>query len=141
MIKSVLSVLGASALTAALALFGADPTPEKPVTQVNPTIASSVNPDVASGNNHGFLIVCNNNPQKFIVLDNDGNWTPDVREAVIKLKIADDASMECVSFVGLIEPSNPKRVSWHLLEMKSVSDEEFQQMIDGLQADRGFLKK
>lgn len=88
-----------------------------------------------------FLIICDTDPGKFIVLDDAGLWLPDVKSADVIINIGNPATIRCTMYAGLIKPTNPLVRSFMLVQIQSVPLTDFQKMIDGLQRDAAFVKK
>lgn len=88
-----------------------------------------------------FLIVCDSDPTKIIVLDNSGKWMNNVKAANVSMKLGQPTSLECIMWDGPFKPSNPSCLTWELLQLQSMSAVEFQKMTDGLQSDPLFIKK
>lgn len=86
-----------------------------------------------------FLIICDINPSKIIVLDDAGKWMHRVRET--EIKIDGNAIMKCTMYEGHYRPSSPEVKSWKLAQIKAVSETEFQAMINNLQNDPEAVRK
>lgn len=92
-------------------------------------------------NNNVLLIVCDAEPSKFILLDSDGKWLSSVREAKINYTLLAQPTIDCVMYDGPFKPSKPKTKTWNIIELKSVSSEEFYGYVDSLQDDPLAIKK
>lgn len=88
-----------------------------------------------------FLIVCDANPDKIIVLNGQGKWIPTVKEAMIKFQTGIKPKITCMMYSGFYKPTNPEVKVWQIAQLKSVTPVEFQQMIDSLQKDPESIKK
>ncbi len=98
-------------------------------------------PVVAPQNQLVFLIFTNDKPENIIVLDSTGKWMPDVRSVTINMSLGQPPACECVMWSGPFKPSSPIRATYTLKQAKSVTQEEFQKMIDDLQLNPNALKK
>lgn len=87
-----------------------------------------------------FLIICDTAPHKIIVLDDTGKWMHRVRETEIKID-SNSTLMKCVMFEGHYRPSSPESKNWKLAQIKTVSETEFQTMINELQSDPDVVRK
>lgn len=92
-------------------------------------------------NNNVLLIVCDAEPSKFILLDSDGKWLANVREAKINYSLLAQPTIDCVMYEGPFKPTKPKTKTWNIVELKSVSSEEFYNYVDSLQDDPSAIKK
>ena len=90
-----------------------------------------------------FVIVCDAKPGQMLILDDQGDWMPDAREAKIAVAIGPDAqpSIECTMWTGLFRPTNPLVKNWTVNQIKSVNLVEFQKMVDDLQTDPSAIRK
>lgn len=88
-----------------------------------------------------FLIVCDSAPNKIIILDDTGRWIHRVKEAEIKIDGSSTSTVKCLMYEGAFRPSQPETKTWRLSQIKTVSDVDFQGMIDGLQTDPEAVKK
>lgn len=88
-------------------------------------------------------IVCDENPNRIIVVDEHGKWMATVRETTTITTANPDSPVmvTCVMYEGLIKPSQPLTKTWRLASEKSLSAAEFQQLIDALQNDQEAVKK
>jgi hypothetical protein len=86
-----------------------------------------------------FLVVCDTSPSKIIVLDDTGKWLHRVRET--EIKIDTNATMKCIMYEGHYRPSNPEIKTWRLAQIKTVTEAEFQSMINNLQNDPDAVRK
>jgi hypothetical protein len=113
-----------------------DPTPEKPAEKRTEAPASP---------GEAYVIVCDSNPSRVIVLDSQGKWISGVRTVEIKFEITQPATLQCLVYEGSIKPTKPPIKTWKLAQLKSVPTAEFQKMIDELQENpdgiRSMLKK
>jgi hypothetical protein len=87
-----------------------------------------------------FLVLCDAAPGQLIVLDSQGNWIPDVKSVSITIGIDNKSEMTTVAYVGVIKPTNPKTKTYELVQVKSVSKQQFTGIIDGLQSDPAYVK-
>lgn len=96
--------------------------------------------DQASGSI--LVIVCDSNPEKWLVLDSDGKWIHSVRSIELKLEIGKSTPKAiCTMWSGPIKPTNPEVKTWDLSQFKSVGAAEFDQMVDSVQGDPEAIKK
>lgn len=86
-----------------------------------------------------FLIICDTNPSKVIVLDDTGKWMHRVRET--EIKIDGNTMMKCTMYEGYYRPSSPEVKTWKLAQIKTVSETEFQTMINSLQISPDAVRK
>lgn len=98
-------------------------------------------PTVAPANNNALLIVCDAEPSKFILLDSEGKWLSSVREAKLNYTLQAPPTIDCVMYEGPFKPAKPKNKIWNIVELKSVSTDEFYSFIDALQEDPYAIKK
>lgn len=103
---------------------------EQPTQVANPT-----SPQVV------FLIFTNDKPENIIVLDATGKWMPDVRSVTINMVLGQTPTCECVMWSGPFKPSNPTKAVYSLKQAKSVTTDEFKQMVDDLQSNPSALTK
>ena len=82
-----------------------------------------------------YMIFCENQPDKVILLDNTGKWIPDVKSVSISLEIGKPAKCIATIWKGFYKPSNPETKVWELKQAKSVDSDTFQQYIDKLQSN------
>lgn len=88
-----------------------------------------------------FIIACDADPKKLIVLDSMGKWLSDVKSTQITFALNSQPVVVCTMYQGLIRPTQPKIGTWKLAQFKSVSLKEFQDMIDALQKDPDAVRK
>lgn len=89
-----------------------------------------------------FLLICESNPEQLCVLDSSGSWISDVRSAKINFTIGSTKpQIECTMWAGPFKPSSPRVSTWDLIQIKSVSQEKFQTVIDSLQNDSAAVRK
>ena len=88
-----------------------------------------------------FMIVCDESPDKYIVLDQDGKWLPTVKNAQIRFDLGKAPMMTCTMYSGIYVPTNPDVKMWRLAQMRSVSMAEFQRTIDSLQSNPSLTNK
>jgi hypothetical protein len=89
-----------------------------------------------------LVIVCDSNPEKWLVLDSDGKWIHAVRSIEVKLEIGKSTPKAiCTMWSGPIRPTNPEIKTWDLSQLKTVSPVEFDQMVDSVQSDPEAIKK
>lgn len=89
-----------------------------------------------------LVIVCDSNPEKWLVLDSDGKWIHAVRSIEVKLEIGKSTPRAiCTMWSGPIRPTNPEIKTWDLSQLKTVSPTEFDQMVDSVQSDPEAIKK
>ena len=89
-----------------------------------------------------FLLLCESDPQLMCVLDADGIWISNVRSAKIDFVIGlAKPQIECTMWSGPFKPTKPKVTSWDLLQVKSVTKDKFQTVVDSLQTDSAAVKK
>lgn len=97
-------------------------------------------PRLDSDVKNAFIIICDTSPGKTIVLDENGKWLHRVKELDIRLE-SNTLMMKCVMYEGPYKPSAPEIKSWRLSQVKSVSEQEFQTMINALQTDYDAVKR
>lgn len=88
-----------------------------------------------------FMIICDASPDRYIVLDQDGKWLPNVKNAHIRFDLGKAPVMTCTMYSGVYEPTNPEVKMWRLAQMRSVSTTEFQRTIDSLQSNPSLTNK
>ncbi len=98
-------------------------------------------PPTPAPNNNALLIVCDAEPSKFILLDSEGKWLSSVREAKLNYSLQQPPTIDCVMYEGPFKPNKPKTKVWTIVELKSVSSEEFYGFIESLQEDPFAIKK
>jgi hypothetical protein len=82
-----------------------------------------------------FVIACDSEPNKIIVLDATGKWLHTVKSVEVKFDIGHPVTITCQMYEGVLRPSRPETKSWRLAQLKTVTEADFQQMIDNLQTD------
>lgn len=87
-----------------------------------------------------FMIVCDASPDKYIVLDQDGKWLPNVKQAQVRFDLGKAPMMTCTMYSGVYVPTNPEVKMWRLAQIRSVSTAEFQRTIDSLQSNPSLTK-
>jgi hypothetical protein len=87
-----------------------------------------------------FLIVCDAQPARVILLDANGKWVPTVKSVEIKFDLGGVNTITCVLYEGPLKPTAPIIKTWVLSQMKSVTAVEFQKMIDSLQSSPEAIK-
>jgi hypothetical protein len=114
---------------ATLDLTGEDPAPaaKKPVSAPATILTSGVKAV--------FCIICDAEPSKFIILDQDGQWVPDVHSAVFTFEPNKTAEITCTIWVGPYKPTKPTEKTWKLEQMMTVPKDQFSKYVDELQAD------
>ena len=86
--------------------------------------------------NSVFIIICDEKPGQAFVLDSTGKWLSTVRDVTISFTIGQKVpSVICTLWSGPFKPSNPEVKAFELMQLKSVTNAEFQSMIDALQTD------
>lgn len=88
-----------------------------------------------------YLIICDSDPEKIIVLDESGKWLPTVKSADIQFAVGQKPKITCILYSGAFKPTNPTTKTSLLSEVKTVTATEFQGMIDSLQVDPSALRK
>lgn len=111
----------------------------------NPAKPAAVDVELLEPTSKAFIVTCDSQPSKTIVLDSDGKWISNVKSVEVKFDIGGSGGIiTCVMYDGLIRPTKPTVKSWILGQMKTVPAAEFQQLIDNLQVDpeavKAFLK-
>lgn len=87
-----------------------------------------------------FLVSCESQPNKVIVLDSTGKWVSTVKSIEIKFDIGAPATLVCVCYEGNFKPTKPQVKSWNLVQIKTVGAAEFQQMVDAVQGNPDAFK-
>jgi hypothetical protein len=87
-----------------------------------------------------FLVICDSSPSKIIVLDDTGKWLHRVRDTEIKID-GSTPIIKCTLYEGHYRPTSPEIKVWRLNQIKTVSETEFQNMINKLQSDPEAVKK
>lgn len=87
-----------------------------------------------------FLVICDQAPGQLIVLDDNGNWVPNVKSITVTIAVNGTPELTTIQYAGVIEPTNPKTQKYELAQIKSMPKTEFMAMIDGLQGDPSFVK-
>ena len=87
-----------------------------------------------------FLLVCDTAPSKIIVLDDNGKWLHRVKEAEIKID-GTTASIRCTLYEGHYRPTSPDIKIYRLSQVKSISESDFQTLINNLQDDPTAVKR
>lgn len=95
--------------------------------------------DLAPKTSHVFVIFTDSKPDQIIVLDENGSWIPDVKSILIEMTIGEQPQCTCTIWSGFYKPTAPTKKTWPLKQARSVTPDEFQEMIDKLQADPGTL--
>ena len=111
-----------------------------------PAVGAAVAEDAGAAANEimdVFVIVCDAKPGQMLILNDQGDWVPDAREAKINVAIGPEAkpSIECTMWTGLFRPTNPVIRNGTVNQIKSVNIDEFQKMVDDLQVDPSAIKK
>ena len=84
---------------------------------------------------HIFIIFETTSPNKIIVLDDDGKWIPQIKSVNIKMAIGEAPVCVCTMWNGFFKPSKPAVAEYPMKQARSVTEKEFQTMIDELQAN------
>lgn len=87
-----------------------------------------------------FLIACDSQPNKVLVLDSTGKWLSAVKSVEIKFEIGQPVVITCTLYEGYLKPTKPQVKSWQLAQMKTVAPTEFQQMVDSVQSNPDAIK-
>ncbi len=114
-------------------------TKAKPPAPTNPDTGSD-NDQTPKASGNVFVIVCDAKPGQMIVLDGDGKWVPSVKGIEIKFDVGQSPTLTCTIYEGQFKPSRPQMKSWTISQMKTVSNAEFQRMVDSLQTDPEAIK-
>lgn len=88
-----------------------------------------------------FIIACDVEPKKIIILDNTGKWLNDVKSVNVIFAGGVPPIVTCTIYRGFVRPTRPEIKTWKLAQFKSVNTEDFQSMIDGLQTDPNAVTK
>jgi hypothetical protein len=90
-----------------------------------------------------FVIVCDAKPGRWLVLDSTGKWISAVQIVDLgPISIGDTTpKITCTMWSGPIKPNNPIIKTWNLAQLKSVTEPEFQEMLDSLQADPDAIRR
>lgn len=88
-----------------------------------------------------FLIVCDSAPNRILILDDAGKWMHRVKETEIKIDSNQSSTVKCLMYEGAFRPSRPESKTWRLSQVRTVSDAEFQALVDNLQTDPEAVKK
>lgn len=109
------------------------------VGEVLPKELPKIEPKVENGS--AFLIVCDAQPNKVLVLDSNGKWIPNVKGIELKLDIgAGSVVVSCTIYDGIVKPSKPQIRIFTVTQMKTTNAVEFQQLIDDLQSNPDAIK-
>jgi len=87
-----------------------------------------------------FVIVCDSQPSKMLVLDSTGKWMSTVKSVDVKVEIGQPATITCTLYEGYLKPTKPQVRTWQLAQMKTVTATEFQQMVDAIQSNPDAIK-
>ncbi len=80
-----------------------------------------------------LLLINEAKPQQIIVFDSNGEWLSGVQEINIKVEIsASGIKANCLSWKGILKPTNPSSFTASVKEIKSVSDAAFQEQLTKL---------
>jgi len=126
-------VLGIGALFAQDAEINLNPEDaivNTPAITINSAAAASV-----------FCIICDSEPSKFIILNQDGQWIPDVQSAIFAFESNKTAEITCIIWVGPYKPTKPTTKTWSLDQIMTVSKDVFDKYVDDLQKDPGAVAK
>jgi len=82
-----------------------------------------------------FIVVCDANPSQILILDEDGKWIDTIRSIELSFVMGQRPNVKCTMWSGPFKPTVPDVKVWNLAQLKSVSEDEFQQMVDSLQTD------
>jgi hypothetical protein len=89
-----------------------------------------------------FVIVCDAKPSQWLVLDSTGKWVSGVRSVEVTLTIGSATpTVKGTLWSGPIKPKNPQVKTWKLVQLKSVTEAEFQEMLDSLQTDSDAIRR
>ena len=105
-----------------------------------PTEAKSEQNDQPKSEGSVFAVVCDGKPGQMIILDSNGKWVPNVKNIEIKAEIGNQAVITCTIYEGVLKPTRPNVKSWTLSQMKTVTNSEFQKLVDSLQSDPEAIK-
>ncbi len=86
------------------------------------------------------MVACDSDPNKVILLDQNGRWLSTVKSVEMKFDIGQPITVTCMMYEGVIKPSKPQIKSWQLVQLKTVPVAEFNQMLDTLQSDAEAIK-
>lgn len=93
-------------------------------------------------NDSVFIIVCDAQPSQVLVLDSNGKWLSSVRTIEMTLVIGDTSpKVKGTMWSGPIKPKTPIVKTWTLAQLKSVTEEEFTEMVDSLQGDPDAIRR
>jgi hypothetical protein len=87
-----------------------------------------------------FLVMCDAVPSQLIVINSNGEWIPHVKSVIINININGVTELIAKSYKGVIEPSNPETKTYELAQIKSISQQQFTAIIDGLQQDTSYVR-
>lgn len=87
-----------------------------------------------------FLLICDTTPSKVIILDETGKWLHRAKEIEVKVD-GSTSTIKCTLYEGHYRPSSPEIKSFRLSQVKTVSETEFQTMINNLQTDPDAVRK
>lgn len=77
-----------------------------------------------------LLLVNEAKPQQIIVFDSNGEWLSGVQEVNVRIEIsASGIKADCLSWKGILRPTNPNSFTASVKEIKSVSDVVFQEQL------------
>ena len=87
-----------------------------------------------------FLLICDSSPSKIILLDEAGRWMHRVKEIEVRID-GNSSVVKCTSYEGHYRPTSPDVRQFRLSQVKTVSESEFQAMINNLQTDPDAVRK
>lgn len=87
-----------------------------------------------------FLLICDTSPSKIILLDEAGRWMHRVKEIEVRID-GNSSVVKCTSYEGHYRPTSPDVRQFRLSQVKTVSESEFQVMINNLQTDPDAVRK
>ena len=83
-----------------------------------------------------FIIICDEKPGQVFVIDSAGKWLSTIRDVTISFSIGQKIpSVVCTLWSGPFKPTNPEIKTFELVQLKSVTNNEFQSMIDASETD------
>lgn len=78
------------------------------------------------------IVFCETDTKKCLIFDGEGSWLRQVRYMQIAMRYPERAYVALKMYDGLYEPSEPVVKKMWVKKIVSVSDQEFQKMIDEL---------
>ena len=103
-----------------------------------------VSTDEKKASNSRVIVIINiDDINEMLVVTTNGDWIHDAREIEITGKLGSEVGrpkMKCTTYNGLFQPTNPKSKEWEIENFVTADNQEFQDILDGLQNGQFLLK-